>query len=215
MARHFFLSAWMVTGMMLAQPALASTYTYSFDRITSNASTDIADQLSMEVSQTDDSVIFTFYNNVGVTSSITDIYFDLGDTDLFRKIQMYTDSGTGVSFDSKATPKNLPGGKTIDFTADFSGDSNRPGVAQNGVNAVGEWVSFAGTLGSGMSFEGLLASLSTGEFRVGMRLQSILGTYSDGFVNAQAIPQVPLPGAIWLFGTALAGYGFARRNRRK
>lgn len=208
--KQIIKSATLAFVMLLALPSLAATY--SFSKITNNGSTDVASQLVMDVTQSGAGALFTFYNNVGIASSITDIYFDQGNSNLFSSIVMFNDSGLGVSFDSSASPANLPSGNTIGFTSDFSGDSNSP-VMSKGVNVLGEWVSFMGTLGSGMSFEGLLASLANGEFRVGLHVQSILNGYSDSFVNNPPA-HTPLPGAVWLLGSALAGFGVVTKRRK-
>lgn len=220
------LTAMVAMTFIAMQSAHAASVTYNFDRITSNANISIGSQLSMVVEETTvgnlSGALFTFYNNVGIKSSITDIYFDDMTPAIFNNIISYSDSGVGVSFDNSAKPKNLPGGKSIGFKADHSGDSNSTstesgvttnGVVKNGVNSASEWVSFLGYWAKDSSFAGLISALNSGDFRVGLHIQSI-GTSgkSDSYVNE--LSPVPLPAAAWLFGSALFGFVMVS-NRRK
>ena len=205
---------------LFSLPASAAyLYTYNFNRITNTAPENLQDQLRLEIS-TDaltNSVAFKFFNNAGISSSITDIYFDLGTTNMFSKISMYADSdigsATGVVFDNAATPANLPSGNTIGFTADYSGDSPTPA---KGVDKLGEWVTYMGVLSAGKSFDALIEALKSGDFMVGLHVQSIGQTgQSDSYVNqVAAVSAVPLPAAAWLFGSALMGFVIVS-NRRK
>lgn len=200
-------------GAMALQNASASTY--DFARITANSTTNVASQLSMDVSASGAGALFTFRNNVGTASSITDIYFDdiVAPGNLFTTIQHSSNSGSGVSFGSSATPGNLPGGNLINFVADYSNDSDSP-ITDKGVNLATEWVSFLGTFASMKDFNGLIAALDSGSFRVGLHVQAIGGPdgNSDSYVNQPNV--VPLPAAAWLFGTALFGF-ITVSNRRK
>jgi hypothetical protein len=206
----------------------ATSTTYDFYRITNNSSSSIGNQLGsqlrMTVEQAANGALFTFHNDVGIKSSITDIYFDDMIPKLFQTISMFSDSGGGVSFDSKASPSNLPGGNSmaVKFTADWSGDSDSKstyggvktsGVKENGVNQLGEWVSFFGLWAGSATFGGLMNALNSGDFRVGLHVQAIgtAGT-SDSYVNQ--LNPVPLPAAAWLFGSALVGFVMLS-NRRK
>lgn len=201
-------------GAMALQNASASS-TYGFVNITNNSSVDVAGQLRMVVAAVGTTqASFTFYNDIGIGSSITDIYFDdIARGNPFGSYGPWSDSGAGVEFTVGADPANLPGGNGIGFTATYSGDSDSP-VAQLGVNKVDEWVSIIGTFSSTNNFNALLNALDNGTFRVGLKVQSIDGAGSndsDGFVNVSA---VPLPAAAWLFGSALFGFMMVS-NRRK
>ena len=193
----------------------ASASTYGFVNITKNtpSGVDVASQLSMDVSTNGTGAVFKFFNNVGVASSITDIYFDdvVAPGNIFSKIEYSAASDLlGVKFDSSATPGNLPGGNTIGFVANYSGDSKQP-IPYMGVNTSTEWVSFLGTFAASKDFSDLIAALDSGSFRVGLHVQAI-GTAgkSDSFANTT----VPLPAAAWLFGSALLGF-VTLSNRRK
>ncbi len=196
--------------MFIASVSQATTLT--FENITNNSSVQLSEQLTTDVNSVGiTGVEFTFYNNVGIASSITDVYFDLGtNTGLFSDFSI-SDQSAGVSFDLTPQPENLPSGETISFYSDFGGDSTVP-TSDNGVNAAGEYITFLGTLGSGFSYENALAAILDGSFRTGVHIQAIEGggaEDSDSYVNV-----VPVPAAAWLFGTALLGF-FATGRRKE
>lgn len=205
------LVAFSAVGAMAMQDASAATY--NFMKITNNGPDNLASQLTMEVLDVGTGASFTFYNNVGIASSITDIYFDaVSTTTPFSSYGAWTGSA-GVSFSAYANPADLPSGNTIGFTATYSGDSNTPNPVSNGVNASGEWVSVTGTFDGTENFANLIAALADGTFRVGLHVQSIGTTSnSDGYVNNVA--PVPLPAAAWLFGPALVGLVTLSRRKK-
>lgn len=115
-------------------------------------------------------------------------------------------------------PLSLPGGNTIGFHTDFSGDSDTQsiatkGVFNNGVNALGEWVSFLGPCANASSFNSLMAALANGQFGVGRHVQGRgpAGT-ANSYINRRSA--VSLPAAAWLFFSALFGF-IVFANRRK
>ena len=204
-----------VTQLLLATP-LVFANTYNFSQITSNGNQLVAPQLSVNVTQSGSNALFTFFNSSVIASSITDAYFDYGNTNYFTSVSNNilgsAGESAGVSYTDGATPPNLPAGNTIGFSADASGDSTAPNVLASGVNASNEYVSFLGTFGLSSSFSDLIAALDSNAFRIGLHVQGIgeLGG-SESFVDVPS--QVPVPGAIWLFGSAMLG--FAGFNKRK
>jgi hypothetical protein len=128
--------------------AAAIANTYNFSQITSNGNQAVGSQLLVDVTQSGSNVLFTFTNTSVIASSITDIYFDYGNTNYFSSVSNNTlgaaGDSAGVSFSDGAAPPNLPAGNTVGFSADASGDSNAgaPGVSANGVNASTEFVNF-------------------------------------------------------------------------
>lgn len=199
--------------MMVA--SVASAYSFGFTQITNNTNTAVASQLQVDVTNSDGDALFTFTNNVGIASSITQIYFDYGNTNYFTSLDVSGES-SGVQFSDGANPANLPSGNTISFSADDAGsaDSGPGGVTANGVNGATEWVSFLGSLLEGSSFDSVIAGLNSGAFRIGLHVQSIGGGTSDAFVNKTPNP-VPLPAAVWLFGSALLGFTTLSNRRKK
>lgn len=204
--------------------SVSQATTLSFNNITNNTGTDLSDQISVVSTSVTGGVEFKFTNNVGIASSITDIYFDVGDNStLFSGFEILTaadKTSSGVSYDLAPHPTDLPGGNTVGFTSDFGGDSTAPQTSANGVNASDEYITFLLTLGTGFDYDDYLAELMNGTFRIGMHIQAIAGIDcsesrdpecgSDSYVNVSA---VPVPAAAWLFGTALIGF-FATSRRK-
>lgn len=195
---------------------------YNFNRITANASTDVASQLTVEVNDAGTAmgfhlVDFIVRNTGPLASSITDVYFD--DGTLLGIVQI-VDSGGGVSFSQGASPGNLPGGNAVDFqaTAGFMADSDPP-VQPNGVNP-GEWLRIRFALQLGVDYQDTLDAIQlgleqggvTGSLRFGLHVQGLAGGESDSFVNGTPVSVIPLPtaGAMGLAGLALV----AGRRRR-
>lgn len=213
----------LVKAKFVAQLLLVTTTvfanTYNFTQITSNGNQPVASQLLVDVTQSGANALFTFTNTSVIASSITDIYFDYGNTNYFTSVSNNAlgaaGESAGVSYADGASPPNLPAGNTIGFTADASGSSLSPDVPASGVNAANEYVKFLGTFGLSNNFNDLIAALDSNAFRIGLHVQSIgeLGG-SEAFVNDPGHPsQVPVPGAIWLFGSAILGFaGFNKRN---
>jgi hypothetical protein len=219
-------------GMMVSS---AHAKTYYFENITNNSTTDlggIGGQLSMDVTDASaattctatDCVDFQFFNAVGADSSITDVYWDDGGDDGPNLLADLIDisSTAGVSFSQPASPSDLPGGNNADpdfvTTADLSVDSDSPMVAANGVDAAGESLTVQFALLPTFDFDDVIAALDSFALRVGLHVQSIVGDAcvggepddcSDSYVS------IPIPPALLLFGTGLAGLGFLSRRRRK
>ena len=168
-------------------------------------------QLSVDVTDAgSNQVLFTFLNTAsGAPSSIEGVYFDDGS---LLGIASIDNSSPGVSFSQGAAPPNLPGGNGISpaflTTAGLLADSDPP-PAGNGVNT-GEFVGIRFDLQSGKTFGDVIAELANGDLRVGMHVIAIGSGGSESFVNNP----VPLPAAVWLFGSGLLGLaGVARRKR--
>lgn len=204
-----------LAGAVVAAASLAAQadpVTVGFFRVTNNAgATNPASQMSCVVSdQGGGQVGFRFLNNVGIASSICDVYFDDGTLLAIASIA----SSSGVDFSQIATPGDLPGGNAVNFhtTQGFSADSNPP-VSPNGVNSASEWLQINFTLQSAQTFADTIHSLQTGALRIGMHVQAIGQGFSDSFVDSPpTITTVPLPTAASLGMAGLLGAGLRRRR---
>lgn len=199
--------------MLMSIVNVSHATTLSFTNIENNT-VDISDQLSVVVADTTDGVTFTFFNNVGITSSVTDIYFDEGEADLYSGFEIIG-SSAGAIFeptaitDSAATPGNLPGGNAVSFSADYSADI--AGNPENGLDTSSDYVTFLALAGADFtSYDDLVTALLSGTARIGLHVQAFADGSSDSYVST-----VPVPAAGILFATALFGIGLVGRRKKK
>jgi len=185
--------------------------TYGFDCISINLAGDCAigeAQLTVDVTDAGaDQVLFTFNNSGPAASSIADVYFDDGALLGIASVI----NGTGVNFSQGAAPGNLPAGNMASppfvATTGFTADSNPP-TQPNGVNP-GETLGILFDLQTGLTFADVLTDLGDASLRIGIHVQGFDTGGSESFVNF-----VPVPAAVWLFGSGLLGLvGVARRRR--
>jgi hypothetical protein len=184
--------------------ALADTI-FSFAQVT-NGSINLSSQLQVSVSQYSATQIsFSFCNNIGIASSITDIYFDdgryLGQASIVQS--------PGVNFSAGATPPNLPAGNTIKFSTSFSADSNPPVVA-NGINDKSESLTIIFTLVNGKTTADVINALTSGEMRVGLHVQSI----GNNGLSESYVTNVPEPSLVLLLGIGLSAAALAAGRLR-
>jgi hypothetical protein len=199
----------------------AQAYTIGFYKITNNSSSDVSGQLSVDVNavgQLTDDVSFRFLNNVGIASSITEIYFDdgtgIGTGTLFSTI-VGLENSSGVNFvqDSikKVNPQNLPGGNDLsppfETTPGFSAGVD--GNTAAGINAAGEFVTIIFDLKDGKDIDDVLDAINSLDLRIGLHVRAHPDGNSDGYVN------VPVPAAAWLLGSGLLGLVAIRRRVKK
>lgn len=202
---------------LLGGPAVGDTIDVGFDRITSNASENVEDQFRLRIESVagDSSVVdFTFTNDVGIESSISEIYIDNGPAgEILSSGSIFDQSGSSFSWGS-ASPPDLPGGNALsdpfDVTPGLLGDAQ--GNPNNGINAAGEFLTVRLTFQSGKSFSDIMTALLDGSLRIGMHVRAIgVDGESDSFVNEPPVV-VPLPTA---FAGGLAGLGILGTRRRR
>ncbi len=197
----------------------ASALVVGFERISANGSVDAAPQLSVEVTDSGaGSALFDFTvmdgGNPG--ANVAEIYFD-DDAGLFESpLSINFEQGTSFTAGS-ANPGNLPGGNTIGFgaTAGLLADAQGPSI--NGLT-VSDMLILELTYLNGVSFSSVESALLGETLRIGLHVRSLLGGFSDGFVNQPPNfnpPEVvPLPATLPLLLSALAIFGYRFRNKR-
>lgn len=155
-------------------------------------------------------VLFSFFNKGSQPSSIARIYFD--DTGPFfslgKVINVFSSSGVNFSTNYPG-PNNLPGGRSVQFTADFSAGATAP-VQPNGINP-GEVVSilFDVTPGFNDPFNAVVTDLRRGGLRVGLHAIGFEDGGSESFVNG-AVPE-----PMTMVGTGVAiGAGMLLKRRK-
>lgn len=203
-----------VTIALMVVVNISQAATYSFYNIENNT-VDISDQLSVEVNNEAFGTTFKFFNDVGITSSVTDIYFDEGSSDLFSGFEIYEQYGAAFApeyiYYSAANPGNLPGGNAIGFAADYSADSTSN--PENGLDTSTDYVTFLAYAGTDYSYDNLLNALLDGSARIGLHVQAFADGASDSYVNS--LNPVPVPAAGILFASALFVVGAIGRRKKK
>jgi len=204
--------------MGAGMPAYAAT-TFGFSNITT--SEEYYDEyLSVEVSETVDvgNVLFTFMNTGSTFGFIADIYFS-NEPVYFNSI-VSIDNALGVNFAEGAKPDHLPGYEDSNYW-EFSADSETPNVSANGIQA-GESLGIVMKLAAGKKINEIIESLGVdGGFFIGLHVQGLNNGDSlsflsnpDGGEGGSGGPVVPIPAAIWLFGSALIGLmGVSRKQK--
>lgn len=190
--------------------ATANAEIFSFFKITNSNPEDLSGQLSVNVTDAGGGqVSFEFLNNVGVASSVAQIYFDNGAGSFLSGLSVGTE--TGVNFSTGGSPPNLPAGNTVSFAADYLATADSP-VAPSGINSATDSLQL---LGSGV-FANIIAGLTSGDLRIGLHVQAIgqLGE-SDSYVSGGTPSAVPVPTSAWLLVSGLGFFGIARRRLAK
>jgi len=178
-----------------------------------NSSQNPAGQFSCVVSDFAPGIVsFKYTNNVGIASSISEVYYDdgpfLGIASLVQVGCAFTGGG--------ANPGNLPGGNNLtpafNATQQFSADAQ--GNPALGIDTATDSLEMRFNLINNKSFADVLTALQNGDLRIGFHVRAI-GTQgsSDAFVNYPTV--VPLPSAAWLGATGLGLIGVTSLGRRR
>jgi hypothetical protein len=193
--------------VMISTKASASFTTISFERITSNSAENVASQLTAalwDATQANaeysltlaaNEVLFTFQNNVGIQSSISEVYFD--DGTILAQSSVYNSLGGSTSFTGMgANPSNLPSGENVvpPFVATTGFSADAVGNPSVGVDTAADILGLSYTLQSGLGYLDTVAALADGSLRIGLHLRSIGDAEdSDAFVNSPPPPPPPPP----------------------
>ncbi len=170
-------------------------------------------QLRVEVTQPESGYAYFEFRNLGPEdSSITDVYWDNGSLMMFYSL-VDADDGVGgdlgVDFSFGGSPRDLPDGNNavppFNTTEDFLADSDAP-VRPTGVDP-GEWLGAYYTIDPGASFADVLDELTTGQLRIGLRMQGYASLGSESFINN------PLPEPATMTLLSLGGLALLRRRK--
>jgi hypothetical protein len=192
----------------------ATLVTFGFECITNNNVLGAAigeSQFFVDVVSGDPChVSFVFRNTGPEASTMSELYFESGPVSGISDIV----NMTGVEFSVGGTPHNLPGGNTLadPFAAAFVASADNP-APKLGVNPY-EQVEVIFALNDGMTYEGLLSDIFTGDMRIGIHALSMGNTgSSESFVNKTDPnpPSVPEPATLAVLA---AGFFGIRRSRR-
>ena len=141
--------------------------------------------------------------------AINEIYFD---SSLLASVQdsdvnIIPASGVTFTLDS-LSPPNLPGHETVGFTSDFGTETAGPGQS----TAIQEGEIFRIVFETLSYTDNFLVALLADNFNIGIHVHSFADGGSESFVTSMS--PVPVPAAIWLFGTALIGFvGMSRKTK--
>jgi hypothetical protein len=227
--KSFGASALVVAVVALA-PAEAQAVPYTFSNcLTANWSGCSSLPAQMKVDVTDAGggyVDFKFTNDVGISSSITAIYFDADG--LFKSIAVQSESA-GVDFKTGSlSPPNVPGanGATPPFQMtvipkagpDISLGADTQG-SPNGINSASEYLVLRLKLNDTKTFNDIINALDDGpgvdSLRIAAHIQSLPGGQSDSIIccgTGTGVPS-PEPASIALFG--IVAIALAQRMRRR
>lgn len=199
--------------------AHAGTTSLSFFQIpSSNGNVDISSQLEVlvdAVAGDPGSVDFTFSNNIGVDSAVSEVYFDDA-AGVLSSGSLFSQTGASFSYGS-AAPPDLPGGNSIspqfNVTSDFKADAQGP--PSRGLSTASDQLVLRFSLASMTGLSDVMSALESGDLRIGMHVKSIGDNGgSDSYVSLAPTAIIPTPAAAGLGALGLGGVVGVRRRRR-
>lgn len=205
MKRVISVAAATVVGL-LCFTSSATAGMFGFTRITSNSSSDLASQFSVDLfSSGPNSVEFRVLNSGPLSSSITAVYFDDRLDSILAGLSSIDNSSPGVDFAANGSPPNLPAANNANpqFQDDFRATSTPP-TSPNGVGP-GEFVGLFFSLLNGVSFSDVLAAMGNGDLRLGLHVQSMPDGRSDSYVSSGGLIPSPDAGLLGILGLGVLG----------
>lgn len=193
----------------------AQAVPFGFHALTDNSPIDLSGQLLVDVLDAGGGQVSFEFQNLGpLESSIAGIYFHDMNGDIDPPL-IIADSSPGVSFSLGATPPDLPGGDNADpdfetTTGLLMDADDQGGKSNNGINP-GEWLLVLADAFT--DFDGIIASLISGDLRIGLHVVGLSDGASDSYMNNPT--PVPLPAGLLLFLSGLAGIGFLGRYKAR
>lgn len=157
--------------------------------------------LYVEVTSIGSMVDFEIHNDSSIDSCIAAIYFD--DSSMLSFDSIY--ESTGLSFNTSATPQNLPARNelTPSIETDYSFGANNP-APHKGINP-GLWLGLRFNL-TNATFSDVTEALGNGSLRIGAHVIAL----PDGSSESAVTPE---PATVCLLG--LGGLGLLRRRERE
>jgi len=164
-------------------------------------------QLSLDVTSSSDQVLFTFSNTGSVDSFIAGIYFMYEGVDFLSFDSIINE--TGVSFSEGARPGHLPAYHGL---PSFSVGADSKGSGKSGIDP-GESLGILFNLG-GAVFDDVLNAMNSDDLVIGLHVQGLgHGNHFSESLRHHHVSAVPVPAAVWLFGSGLLALaGLVRRR---
>lgn len=190
--------------LVSAAGQLSAAPTYGFTGISGNSAyaTAVGEaQFSVDLTSLNggSKIRFDFYNVGPEACSIANIYWG-AESGLLTKNSII--NGSGVKYSWDATPSDMQGGATWIASVSADADNQKP---KNGVNP-GETVGFIFNIGTGKTFNDIVAGIEANTLRIGLHAISFKDGSSEWFETGNP-PVVPAPAALLLatLGTSLVG----------
>lgn len=221
----------LVAAVVALAPAEAQAVPYTFSNcLTANwiGCSGLPAQMKVDVTDAGSGYVdFKFTNDVGISSSITAIYFDADG--FFKSIAVQSESA-GVDFQTgNLSPPDVPGanGATPPFQLTVIPKNNGPDISlgadtqgsPSGIDSASEYLVLRLKLKDTKTFNDIISALDDGpgvdSLRIAAHIQSLPGGQSDSIIccgPGNGYPS-PEPASIALFG--IVAIALAQRMRRR